>query len=99
MTDKLIPDNAKKAAARGFIRTASQSLASIIPTSAITISLTQDFWVGVGLGAAGAVVTAILAGATSYLSLLSSGIPEEYAAASLTGDEIEADYQARHATN
>src|SRR5690606_469955 len=74
----LIPADTHKAAKRGFVRTAAQSLASIIPTSAVTISLTQDFWVGAGLGAASAVATAILAGAASYFSILSKGIPEDY---------------------
>ena len=81
MTDNLIPENARRAAARGFIRTFSQSLASIIPTSAVTITLTQDFWVGAGLGAASAVAGALLAGTASYFSLLSRGIPEDYAPA------------------
>ncbi len=79
MADKLIPADTKRAAARGFIRTSAQSLASIIPTSAITITLTGDFWLGVGLGAAGAVATAVLAGAASALSILAAGIPADYA--------------------
>ncbi|WP_345751371.1 hypothetical protein [Microbacterium rhizophilus] len=75
----IIPANTKRAAARGFIRTAAQSLASAIPTSAIAISTTGDFWLGVALGAAGAVVTAALAGTASALDITARGIPEDYA--------------------
>lgn len=75
----LIPANAHLAAKRGFIRTASQSLSAAIPTSAIAITLSGDWALGLGLGLAGGVVTALLAGATSYFSLLSKGIPEDYA--------------------
>ncbi|ANJ26832.1 hypothetical protein [Agromyces aureus] len=74
----LVPADTKRAAARGFIRTASQSLASAIPTSAIAISLTGEFWTGVALGVGGALVTAGLAGGASALSILSKGIPEDY---------------------
>lgn len=76
----LIPADTKLAATRGFIRTACQSLASVIPTSAITISLTGDFWIGAGLGAASAIVTALLAGTASAMSITASGIPEDYQA-------------------
>ena len=80
MTTTLIPDATKTAAKRGFIRTAAQSLSSAIPTAAIAIGTTGDWALGVGLGVAGAVVTAGLAGAASYLSILSKGIPEDYQA-------------------
>lgn len=75
----LIPADTQKAAARGFIRTACQSLSSAIPTSAIAITLSGDWALGVALGAGGAVVTALLAGAASYLSITAKGIPEDYA--------------------
>ncbi len=74
----LIPDSTWLAAKRGFIRTAAQSLASVIPTSAITITLTSDWLLGIGLGAAGAIATAILSGAASAAAILSKGIPDEY---------------------
>ncbi len=77
MTD-LIPAATTLAAKRGFIRTASQSLASVIPTSAIAIVLSSDWLLGVGLGIGGALVTSLLAGTASALSILSAGIPEEY---------------------
>ena len=80
MTTTLIPDATKTAAKRGFIRTAAQSLSSAIPTAAIAIGATGDWVLGVGLGVAGAVVTAGLAGAASYMSILSKGIPEDYQA-------------------
>lgn len=76
----LVPDATKTAAKRGFIRTAAQSLSSAIPTAAIAIGATGDWALGVGLGVAGAIVTAGLAGAASYLSIVSKGIPEDYQA-------------------
>lgn len=75
----LIPADAKKAAARGFIRTGCQSLAAAIPTGAIAITLTGDWLAGVGLGALGAIATAVLAGTASALTMLARGIPEDYA--------------------
>lgn len=76
----LIPADTKLAAKRGFIRTAAQSLASVIPTSAITITLTGDWLAGAGLGVASAIVTALLAGTASALSITAKGIPEDYQA-------------------
>lgn len=76
----VIPASTRLAARRGFIRTATQSLASAIPTSAVTISLTGEFWLGAGLGVASALVSAVLAGTASYLSITSKGVPEEYVA-------------------
>lgn len=75
----LIPANTRRAAARGFIRTACQSLAAVIPTTAVTVTLTGDWALGVGLGVAGAVVTALLAGTASALTITAKGIPEDYA--------------------
>ena len=80
MTDKLIPANARRAAARGFIRTASQSLAtSFIGFGGLTIALTGDGLLALAVGIGGATVTAALNGAQSYFSLLAKGIPEDYA--------------------
>lgn len=81
MPNTVIPANTKLAAKRGFVRTATQSLASVIPITAIAIPTTGDALVGIGLGVAGAVVTALLAGAASALSIVSKGIPEDYQAA------------------
>lgn len=87
MSTNLVPADTKRAALRGFIRTAAQSLSAAIPTAAIAIGTTGEFWLGVGLGAAGAVVTALLAGTASALSILSAGIPQDY----LPKIEIELD--------
>ncbi|MEA1264575.1 hypothetical protein MicroSTF_16140 [Microbacterium sp. STF-2] len=51
----------------------------MIPIAAITIPTTGDALLGVGLAAAGAVATAVLAGAASALSIVSNGIPKDYA--------------------
>ena len=79
MSDRLIPVDATVAAKRAFVRTAAQSLASVIPTAAVVIGITGDWWLSAMLGAASAVVTALLAGSAAYLSILSKGIPEDYA--------------------
>lgn len=79
MSDRLIPVDATVAAKRAFVRTAAQSLASVIPTAAVVVGITGDWWLSAMLGAASAVVTALLAGSAAYLSILSKGIPEDYA--------------------
>ena len=81
MPNTVIPANTKLAAKRGFVRTATQSLASVSPITAIAIPTTGDALIGVGLGVAGAVASAVLAGTASALSIISKGIPEDYQAA------------------
>ena len=79
MTNRtIVPDEVHVAAKRGAIRTFCQSLASVIPTAAIAIPITGDAILGAGLAVGGAVVTAVLAGTASYLSIVSSGIPADY---------------------
>lgn len=83
MTDKLIPENASLAARRGFIRTTAQSYGATLTTG---ISATVVLGVVTGevalvptlvtLGVA--LVSPLIAGAASYFSILSSGIPAEY---------------------
>ena len=84
--DRLVPRDTDLAARRGFIRTASQSLATgfTIPAG-LTFAFTQDFGFALLLGFGGAIVSAIIAGAQSYFSILSNGIPEDYAPAQLPG--------------
>lgn len=81
MTNNIIPANVSLAAKRGFVRTATQSLASVIPITAIAIPTTGDALLSIGLGVAGAVASAILAGSASALSIISKGIPKDYQAA------------------
>ena len=83
MTDNVIPASTKLAAKRGFIRTFTQTLSSVIPITAIAIPTTGDALLGVALGAGGAVVSSVLAGAASYFSILSNGIPQDYEAAAI----------------
>lgn len=76
---ELIPEATKLAAKRGFIRTASQSLAmSFVLPAGVTIAFTQDALLAAGVGLAGLVVGALVNGAQSYFSILSKGIPEDY---------------------
>ena len=90
MGDRLVPADVTLAAKRGFIRTACQSLASAIPTSAVAVGLSGDWLLGVGLGVASAVVTAVLAGAASALSITAKGVPGEYLPeTAVPGDGVE----------
>lgn len=81
MSTSVIPTTTKLAAKRGFVRTATQTLSSVIPITAIAIPTTGDGALGVGLGVVGAVVSSLLAGTASALMIISKGIPEEYVAA------------------
>lgn len=80
MADHLIPNDAHRAAVRGFIRTASQSLAtSFGGFGGLTYVFTQDALLSAAVGVGGAVLSAVVNGAQSYFSILSKGIPEDYA--------------------
>lgn len=88
MADKLIPADAQVAAQRGFIRTTAQAygtaLAGGITAAALTDAIGQA---GSGnalplvVTAVVTVVSPIIAGAASYFSILSRGIPGDYAPA------------------
>lgn len=81
MTDELIPSTTILAAKRGFIRTSTQSLATgfAVP-GALTLAFTGDALLALGVGAAGLAFNAVVNGLQSYFSILSKGIPEDYAA-------------------
>jgi len=79
MPDTIVPDTTLIAAKRGFVRTSSQALATTIPTGALTgMALSGADPVAMAWSVAAAVISSVLAGAASYLSILSAGIPEEY---------------------
>jgi len=79
MTDKLIPADAHRAAKRGFIRTAAQSLATSLALPAgVTFAFTHDALISAAVGVGGMIVGAVVNGAQSYFSILSKGIPGEY---------------------
>lgn len=83
---KVIPPELKIAAARGFIRTTAQAYAT-----ALAGGISTTIILGVVTGTVELLPTAItlgvallsplLAGSASYLSIISRGIPEEYVAA------------------
>lgn len=79
MTDRLIPVDATRAATRAGIRTFTQTLASAIPAGGVVLALTGDWWAAALLGSGSAVASSLLAGGAAYLSILSKGIPEDYA--------------------
>lgn len=82
MTEHLIPADAQRAAARGFIRTGAQSLAtSFAGFGGLTFAFTQDAGLAAAVGLGGAIVAAVANGAQSYFTILARGIPEAYAPA------------------
>lgn len=83
MTEKTIPDQLKLAAKRGFIRTTTQAystaLAGGISATAILAIVTGEVPLVAQLVTIGvALVSPLAAGAASYLSILSKGIPDDY---------------------
>lgn len=78
MSESVIPRATVLAAKRGFVRTATQALSSVIPITAIAIPTTGSGALGLGLGVAGAVASSLLAGGASALMIVSKGIPDEY---------------------
>lgn len=84
MSDPTIPPATLKAAKRGFIRTTAQAystaLAGGISTTAILtlIGGGQPDLVGLAVTAGVTVVSPLLAGAASFLSILAKGVPEDY---------------------
>lgn len=81
----IVPPDVHLAAKRGFVRTTVQAFAASIPTAGVSagamISLVTDpDPVVLGCTAAAALLTPLLAGLASYLSILGSGIPADYQA-------------------
>lgn len=84
--DKLIPANAQLAAKRGFIRTTSQAYGTAL-AGGITVAAVSDAFVQATSGnpwplviaAAVTVLSPLIAGGASYFSILSRGIPADYA--------------------
>lgn len=93
MTDPIVPAATKLAAKRGFIRTTAQAYAATlsggIATSVVLgiVTGTVDLLtVGVTFGVA--VVSPLIAGAASYASILSAGIPGDYQDATLAKHSV-----------
>lgn len=88
MSDQIVPASVKLAAKRGFIRTTAQAYAATLTTG---VSATVILGVATGeieliptlitLGVA--VASPVLAGAASYLSIISKGLPEDYVPAAV----------------
>lgn len=76
---KIIPDAVKLAAKRGFVRTASQSLAtSLVLPAGVTFAFTQDALLSAAVGVGGMAVGAVVNGLQSYFSIIGKGVPDEY---------------------
>lgn len=98
MSTEIVPTAAKFAAKRGFVRTFTQTLRATVPLSAITgAALSGADWVAVLWAVVAAALSALLAGAQSYLSIISDGIPEAYVDAAL--EKIDADQAAADETS
>lgn len=79
----IIPADVHTAAKRGFVRTTAQAFAASIPTAGVSagslIALVQDpDPVVLICTAVAAVVSPLLAGVASYLSIIGAGIPTAY---------------------
>lgn len=87
MSDPTIPASTLKAAKRGFIRTASQSIATAlgggITVNAVLLVINGGNvdWTVLVVTAAVAVATPVINGAQSYFSILGKGVPDDYLAA------------------
>lgn len=83
---KLIPENVKTAAKRGFIRTASQSLAtSFILPAGTAFAFTQDALLAAAIGVGGIAVGAVVNGLQSYFDIIAKGVPDDYQVAGSHG--------------
>lgn len=88
----LVPAKVRTAAKRGFIRTTTQALATVIPLGTITgAALSSADPATIAWSVAAGALSSVGAGAASYLSILSKGIPEDYQG------EPEVDQAGRHA--
>lgn len=98
MTDNnLIPADAQRAAARGFIRTTAQAYGTALAGGITTVALTDAIGkVQSGdplpLVVTGIVVVAspIVAGLASFFTILARGIPADYQPITLDGDGYNA---------
>ena len=85
---KIVPEAARFAAMRGFIRTTAQSFAATIPTGGISAAAIvspvrePDPLLFIATAAA-ALLSPVLVGFVLYFSILSSGIPTEYVEAAV----------------
>lgn len=85
MDAKLVPADAKLAAKRGFIRTTAQAYGTAL-AGGITVVALSDAFTQITEGnplplifaAVVTLVSPLIAGAASYFSILSSGIPADY---------------------
>lgn len=79
----IIPLNTKKAAKRGFVRTTAQGYAATLSggvtvTAILAIATGEVDLLTAGVTLGVALVSPLLAGVASYLSITSKGIPEDY---------------------
>jgi hypothetical protein len=85
MEAKLVPADAQLAAKRGFIRTTAQAygtaLAGGITVAAVSDAFakaTEGQWAPLIIAAAVTILSPVIAGAASALSILANGIPADY---------------------
>lgn len=93
MSEETIPANVKIAAKRGFIRTTAQAYAATL-TTGISASVVLGIVTGeveivpIAITIGIALVSPLLAGAASALSILSDGIPKDYTATVIDTEEL-----------
>lgn len=82
-TDPVIPPAVRLAAKRGFVRTTAQSYAATLTTGisagvVLAVVTGEQALLPIAITTGVALLSPLLAGAASYLSILSRGVPEEY---------------------
>lgn len=80
---EVIPAALRLAAKRGLIRTTAQAYAATLTTGLsasviLGVVTGEQAWLPILITTAIALASPLLAGAASYLSIISKGIPEEY---------------------
>lgn len=96
MSNTIVPEAARLAAKRGFVRTTAQAYAGAIPAGGVSAGALASVIDNpdpllIGTVVAAWVLSPLLAGLASYLTLISKGIPDEYAVAarSTVRDNLE----------
>lgn len=77
----LVPPHVIVAAKRGFLRTTLQAYASTIPTGGVSAAVLAQFAAdpkAFVLVVAAAIISPVFSGLSSYLNIISAGIPQDY---------------------
>lgn len=94
MPNKVIPADTRLAAKRGFVRTTAQAYGTALGGIGVTAVALHDVLTALEVwqivaGVLAFLLSPLVAGLASYLSIVGKGVPEEYQApASMTPNEV-----------